>query len=82
VETHVISYHRLLIALSRLSSKIKLRFRIIIWDMMLHTQASGFTNAGLRLSGRLQASGMGLFYIRANVRALVAGSITQWSPNS
>ncbi len=31
---------------------------------------------------RLQASGMGLFYIRVNVKALVTGSITKWSPNS
>ncbi len=27
-------------------------------------------------------SGMGLFYIRVNVKALVTGSITKWSPNS
>jgi hypothetical protein len=25
---------------------------------------------------------MGLFYIRVNVKALVTGSITKWSPNS
>jgi hypothetical protein len=34
-------------------------------------QASGF-----------QASKMGLFYMRVNVKALVTGSITKWSPNS
>ena len=31
---------------------------------------------------RLQASAMGLFYIRVNVKAQVTGSITKWSPNA
>ncbi len=36
-----------------------------------------YTRSGFRL----QASGMGLFYIRVNVKALVTSSITKWSPN-
>jgi hypothetical protein len=37
----------------------------------LGVPGSGFT---------LQVSGMGLFYVCVNVKALVTGSITKWSP--
>jgi hypothetical protein len=37
---------------------------------------------GLCVDSRLQASGMGLFYIRVNVKALDTGNITKWSPNT
>ncbi len=35
--------------------------------------------ASVTVTVTLQASGVGLFYIRVNVKALVTGSITKWS---
>jgi hypothetical protein len=54
-------------------------FCIICLETCMHdTSDRGLMGSSLLL----QASGLGLFYIRVDVKALVTGSITKWSPNS